>query len=118
LVGDIDEDEEEELDKKPPASKSPPVMKAIVAKVVEVLKKPLSRSSAVAMACAQQKGFDDDIILMLSDKDKVEKLTCNNNTGLGMVLTMLQEEETVFNLPWKDYIRFDFVCVTCFVNCF
>jgi hypothetical protein len=81
LVGDKDE-EEEELDKKPPVSKSPPVTKNIG--VVRVLKKPLSRSSAVTMANSQQWGFDDDIILMLNDEDKVEKLACNSNTGEGM----------------------------------
>jgi hypothetical protein len=57
------------------------VEKRRVAKVVTVLKKALDGSSAVAMAHCQQKGFDGNSILMLSDEDNVEKLSLISNTG-------------------------------------
>jgi hypothetical protein len=79
----LDEDEEdEELNKKPPARNSPPVKKALVGKVLAKQEKPLPRSSAVARACSNLRGLenddDDDPILLLSDDDKAEKKICIN----------------------------------------
>jgi hypothetical protein len=51
-----EDEEEEELDKKPPGKRKLPVEKGMAAKVVPVSKMAMARSSAVAMGCSQQKG--------------------------------------------------------------
>jgi hypothetical protein len=107
----FEDEEEEELDKTPPARKSPPVKKAPVGKVVAVLKKPLPRTSAVDWAHSNLRGVedeDDDPILLLSNDDKAEKKVSNSSSGEGIALTMLQEEE-IFQPSMKGLCK----CLHC-----
>jgi hypothetical protein len=112
------------LEKNPPARKTSPVKEAPE-------KKLISRSSTVARACSNLKGLEDDDdnddpILLLSDDDRQEKLETSkyskkagkSSDSEGIVLTMLKEADSVFNLPWKDYVSVYIICVTCFVNYF
>ncbi len=109
------------MNKKPPARNSLPVKKAPVGKVLVKQEKLILRSSVVAWARSSLRGpedDDDDLILLLSDDDKAERKACNSSSSEGMVLTMLQDAESFFNLPWKDYISIYIVCVTCFNKIF
>jgi hypothetical protein len=93
------------------------VEKGMAAKVVPVSKMAMARSSAVAMGCSQQKGLDDEDdnpLLLLSHNDQAEK----KRSGEGAALTMLQEAEGFFNLPWKDYVSVYLLFIYCFCKLF
>ncbi len=109
------------MNKKLPASNSPPVKKAPSGKVLTVPKKPLPRSSVVGRARSNLRGVEDvdDVpIFLSSDYDKAEKKVCYSSSSEGMALTMLQEAESFFNLPWKDYVSVYIIFITCFCKLF
>jgi hypothetical protein len=102
-----EDEEDKELDQKPPARKGPPVEKPVVGKLVaEPKKQEMARSSAVAMGQRQQNGLDgehDDHILLSSDNDEAEKKVVGRSSNEATVMTMLKAEG-FFNLSWKDYV--------------